>query len=143
MKEKNKTIWLVIGAVLIAGISFFVGMQFGKTGTQTNGQAQFANNGQRMQYSQNGQQNRMRNGGMNAGEITAKDDKSITIKAMDGSSKFVFFSDTTKIAKSTDGTKDDLSVGKSITVNGTANADGSITAQSIQIRTEPFGPRPQ
>ncbi|OIO07392.1 hypothetical protein CO115_00755 [Candidatus Falkowbacteria bacterium CG_4_9_14_3_um_filter_36_9] len=52
----------------------------------------------------------------------------------DGGSKIVFLSDSTSIGKTTDGTVADLEAGKQVTINGKDNSDGSVTAQSIQIR---------
>ena len=69
-----------------------------------------------------------------SGEIISKDDKSVTIKLRDGGSKIVFFSNSTEITKSASGSINDLEVGKNISINSTANSDGSITAQTIQLR---------
>lgn len=74
-----------------------------------------------------------RGAGFVNGEIIAKDDKSITIKLRDGGSKIIFFSDTTEITKSAEGSPSDLEINKTISANGDANQDGSIIAKTIQI----------
>jgi hypothetical protein len=76
-----------------------------------------------------------------SGEIISRDDKSVTIKLPNGGSKIIFFSDSTKITKSTEGTAIDLTVGETIVANGVANQDGSITAETIQLR--PAMPTPE
>ena len=71
-----------------------------------------------------------------SGKIISKDDKSLTVKLPNGGSKIIFFSESTEISKFASGSANDLEIGKTITVNGTANQDGSITSNSIQIRPE-------
>ncbi len=68
------------------------------------------------------------------GEIIKKDDKSITVKANDNSSKIIYFSASTTISKFAEGSKNDLQIGDNIMANGTSNSDGSVVAQMIQMR---------
>jgi hypothetical protein len=68
-----------------------------------------------------------------AGEIISKDDKSITVKLQDGSSKIVMLSTTTQINKAQTVDATSLVVGETVRVIGNVNADGSVTAQDIQI----------
>ena len=146
---KKIIIWIILVIVVSAG-SFYGGMKYGQSKNSArnfSAQAlqnlspaerqqmfqQFRSNGNLQGGRRNGTGNQ--NGGafLN-GEIISKDDKSVTIKLSDGGSKIVFFSATTSIGKIAEGTTADLEVGKEITINGSANSDGSVTAQSIQIR---------
>lgn len=67
------------------------------------------------------------------GEIISADDKSITVKLADGSSKIILISDSTIINQSTTAAKTDLQVGAKVAVNGDQTTDGSITGKTIEI----------
>jgi hypothetical protein len=71
------------------------------------------------------------------GEILSVDTQSVTVKLPAGGSKIAFYSASTKISKTVDGTIDDLKVGENLVLNGQDNPDGSMTAQTIQLRTKP------
>ena len=73
-------------------------------------------------------------GGFVSGEIISVDEQSLTIKLPDGGSRIIFFSDSASIGKTTQGERSDLLIGTLISVNGSANSDGSMTAEDIQIR---------
>ncbi len=67
------------------------------------------------------------------GEIISADDKSVTVKLADGSSKIILISDSTTINQSTAAAKTDLKVGAKVAVNGDTNTDGSVTSKNIEI----------
>ncbi|MBU6389409.1 hypothetical protein KGQ71_02735 [Patescibacteria group bacterium] len=75
-----------------------------------------------------------RGGGLTAGRIISKDSQSITIKMNDGSTKIIYLSSSTAVTATTAATTDDLKVGTEVTATGTPNSDGSIAAQTVQIR---------
>jgi len=68
-----------------------------------------------------------------SGEIIEGDEKSITVKLPDGSSRIIFVGETVQINKSAPGTKEDLNQGTQVFVVGSENPDGSLTATSVQI----------
>ena len=82
------------------------------------------------------------NSGMAVGETIAKDDKSITLKLRDGGSKIVFYSASTQWQKMAEASQYDFAVGKQVIASGTANSDGSVTAQMIQLRLDNLVPTP-
>jgi hypothetical protein len=136
----KKIIPIIIVAIVAGGLSFYGGMKYGQSANPQTGstrtdfqQMRSAGVGQAGQRSGFGQG---QNGGFTGGEIISKDDKSITVKLRDGSSKIVFVSASTEVMKSVHGSSNDLAVGEQVTVTGSANSDGSITAQSVQIRPE-------
>ena len=133
-----KPLYVAILVVIVAAASFWGGMQYAQSRRTTfrgNIVGQFQNGGQARNANQNGGQNRF-GGRPVAGEITAADDKSITVKMSDGQSKIVLFSDTTQINQASSAAKSDLTVGKQVAVFGTENSDGSVTAQNIQLNPE-------
>ena len=73
-------------------------------------------------------------GGLITGNIISSTDNSITVQSRDGSSRIVFFGSSAEISKFAKGAASDLSVGQSVVVSGTSNSDGSINAQTIQVR---------
>ncbi len=72
-------------------------------------------------------------GGVN-GEILLKDENTITLKLRDGNSKIIFYSEKTTISKMASSTSEGLMVGDQATISGSSNSDGSINADSIQVR---------
>lgn len=133
MKNIN-TIAIILLFVGLGG-GFFGGMQYQKSQRQA-GQfdRQAGNPGQGRRFGGNGNMRPV------AGEILNADDKSITVKMMDGSSKIVLLSDKTQINKATTAVKADLKIGEKVAVFGAENSDGSVTAQSIQLNPQ-FGGR--
>jgi hypothetical protein len=77
-------------------------------------------------------------GGAVSGSIVSMDDKSITVKMNDGSTKIVLFADSTTYSNTVSAAKSDLKIGDSVAIFGTANSDGSVTATNVQLNPE-FG----
>ncbi len=139
-ENSNKKIGLVVmGVLLLVGV-FYGGVVYGKShapvSANTRGQGGQAFGGGRGGRGTGGL------GGFTTGEIIGKDDKSITVKLMDGGpaspsqggSKIIFFDTNTTISKFAAGSVADLATGTQVSVTGSPNTDGSMNAQSVQIR---------
>lgn len=136
---------LIVGILVVGIISFYGGMKYGENKTTTSigggsltqgqqrGAGQFgsANGGIR---AGGGNRGGAAGGGFANGEVVSLDSKSLTVKMRDGSSKIIILSTSTQILKSSTGILTDVAVGSQVTITGGPNSDGSITAQSIQIR---------
>lgn len=128
----NKNIALVVLLVaLAAGGGFFTGMKYQESKIPSFA-GRFRNGGPNGSGGPNGGQNRF-GGRPVTGEIINSDNKSITVKLQDGSSKIVLLSSNTSINKATQGSVADLTTGITAATFGIENSDGSITAQNIQI----------
>lgn len=126
--KTQKIIAIVVVAIIIGGALFYAGTLYAKSNKSggRNNVPSFANvAGARVAKT---------NGNLVNGKILSKDDKSITVKLRDGGSKIIFLTATTPITKTVDGAISDLVVGQQIMATGTTNSDGSISAQSVQIR---------
>jgi len=146
---KNNKIVMAVAAVVLLGAGFGVGYAFAKSQAPARGQffvnGQAANFAGRAGAAGNAAFKGGANGGFTAGQIISKDANGITIKMQDGSTKIILVGGSAQIMKQASGTLDDLSVGEEVTITGSANSDGSITAQTVSLRPAGMGTttRPQ
>lgn len=129
--QKNK-IAIIVGVICII-VGFVVGILVGKSsGNQAasqSGARQFVRNSQ--------------NGSSVMGQVSAVTGNSLTIALPNGGSEIVFYSTSTPIMKSVEASSSALAAGQDVVVVGTANSDGSVTADSIQLRSASQGAGPQ
>jgi hypothetical protein len=141
--KKNLIVTIVVILVVAAG-SFFGGMKYGTIKKMPNGAGQRFNQMFGTEQRGAGGAGTFRANGANLvnGQILSKDDKSMTVKLNDGGSKIVFFTGATQFMRTATDTIDNLKVGDNVMANGTANADGSLNAESIQLRPSLPNPAP-
>jgi len=137
----KKTILFIVILIVVAGGAFYGGMKYGQSKNVSGNLSR--QNFQNLTPEQRQQLSQGRTGGANradflSGEVISKDNQSLTLKISDGSSKIIFFSDSTAISKMADASTSDIEIGKQIMITGQQNSDGSYTAKTIQL-----SPRPQ
>ncbi len=131
MTMNKKQMWVTIAVVIIAAAGgYFVGAAHGASASMGTKGAYAAGNGGRTR----GAAGMGANGGFTTGQILSMDDKSLTIQMRNGNSQVVFYSPSVTVAKTVSGSIKDIVVGAQVMIAGTANTDGSLTAQSVQIR---------
>ena len=76
------------------------------------------------------------------GSVTAIDSQSITLQLANGNSENVFYSSSTPVIVPQPASISSITPGTNVIITGTSNSDGSLTAQSIQVRNAnpPGGP---
>ncbi len=132
--EPKLLVPFVIALLVVGSSSFYAGMRYARASRAdafANGAFQGGPGGQRGGAARG---NFARGTGFASGAILSKDDTSLTLKMMDGSTKIVLFATSTEVLKSAAGSLADLAAGTEVTVMGTGNTDGSLTAKSIQLR---------
>jgi len=128
MKKEISLILAIIIVVVVGAGAFYGGAAFQRTkNVKARGNFQIGN---RMgQVKQNGQNQLTPING----EVISQDDKSVTVKLNNGSTRNIIISDSTTISKSENGAKFDIKDGDQVMVFGKANSDGSLTALNLQI----------
>lgn len=142
--QKNKKIGLIVGGILILVVVFYGGMVYGGNNVRASITSRGTNFGQNGMMGGNRDAKDGNFGGFTSGQIIAKDANSVTIQIManqpgqngtsTGGSKIIFLDTNTKVTKSVDGALSDLAIGTQVSITGTANTDGSVNAQTVQIR---------
>ena len=128
--NKKTMLTMVIVVIIVGSLSFYAGTKSAQSNPPVNNTANGFGGGP------NGGGNRMGRAGGNfaGGTLISKDATSMTVQAKDGSSKVVFFTTATPVSKMVAGSLNDVTVGQDLIITGTTNPDGSITAESIQLR---------
>lgn len=136
----NTTTKILVAVVVVGGVAFYGGMKYNQAHAASQRTALRAQLGGQGQFFQRGTAGA--NGGFVTGDIISQSATSLTIKMRDGSTKIVLLSPSTEISKFAAGTNADLIAGKTVSITGTANSDGSVTANMIQIRPPMPSPSP-
>lgn len=131
---KNIKVIVPIISVLIGlGVGFFGGMEYRNYQIRNT-----RGNFQRFVGGRIGSQGEVNSqafrGGAIDGSVISMDDKSMTVKMNDGSTKIVLLSGSTSYSNTVAAAKTDLKAGDSVAVFGTPNSDGSVTASDVQLR---------
>jgi len=156
--DKKHIITIIVVAVVVGVLGFFGGYKLGqaKASPKT---GQFSQNnafGSRIGANATGARRTGTNGNTFAnGKIISKDSNSITLQLQNNmfggsasstsssaGSRIVLISGSAQISKFASGTPDDLTIGSQVIVTGTANPDGTMTAQTVQVRPSQNGPAP-
>ena len=119
-------VWLVIAIVALGG-GFFWGKASGAATRAAAFAGAYSSSTRRTAGGAAG-------GGFVTGQIAVIGSSSITLQLANGNSEVVFYSTSTPVSEPTMVLVNTLKVGTTVMVAGTSNSDGSLTAQTIQVR---------
>jgi len=135
--KNNTIVILVIVTFVMGGAGFFGGMKYqqSKQSSRINFQSPDQSRGKAKQSGimPDTSTQQKKGSGMIRGEIISQDEESVIVKLLDDSSKIILISENTTINKTTEGSVNDLEIGKQIVVFGQENSDKSISATNIQL----------
>ena len=127
---------ILVVAVVCGGVGYKVG-SFGKPFGSAQGMLRTRGGGMMQGQGPSAGSEQARQAGQGRrhteGEILSIDDKGVTVKLADGSSKIVLFSDSTTYALSSAVDKSKVVVGQKVDIVGDPNTDGSVSASEVRI----------
>jgi len=134
MSKNKKIIYMIVGVIVLAG-TFYGGMTYGGNNVRAAIMSRGLGLGQNTTFAgARGTRGVGAFGGATTGQVVAKDSQSITVSTADGGSKIILINNNTPVSKQASGSMTDIVVGTEISITGTTNQDGSVSAQSVQIR---------
>jgi hypothetical protein len=143
-KKSTLVIWAIVIAVVFFGAGWYIKGSSSAPSATTAARSGFSGTFSGTAGARAGRT--VAGGGLVAGKIVSVDPTSISIQLPNSTSTtattgstVVLYSTGTSILKSVVGSSADLQVGNSVTVSGTTNSDGSVSANSIQIRPTQTG----
>lgn len=128
---------IIIGAVLVAAVFFYAGLKYTQghsTTASATGRAAFASRMGTTTGAAGGVRVFGGGGGLVSGTVLSNDPQGITISVQGGGSKIIFVASSTSYTTTSAGSASDVKVGDTVSVTGTTNSDGSLTARSIDVR---------
>lgn len=130
-ENMNKNTIIVIAVILVvvaAAGGFFGGIMYQKNQASTGatGRGSYA-----ARFGQSGQNAASFRSAR--GQVLSMTDNTLTVKMSNGSTELVILSSSTSFAQSAKAASSDIKTGDTVSVVGTANSDGSVTAQDVQI----------
>jgi hypothetical protein len=130
---KNATVLIILLTLVVAGSGgFFAGMKYQQSKQPGLTREPGSEAVMKMRGQDSDEVNRIGARPV-SGEILDMDDQSLTVEMGDGSSKIIFVSEMTQINQAQEIPREELTLGKQVSVFGNENADGSITATNIQV----------
>jgi outer membrane lipoprotein-sorting protein len=139
-KKSTLVIWAIVIAVVFFGAGWGIKSSSSSSAASTATAARGSYTGT-FSGTVGARAGRTSGGGLVAGKIVSVDPTSISVALPNSTSTsattgstVVLYSSGTSILKSVIGSAADLTVGESVTISGATNSDGSVSANSIQIR---------